>query len=225
MMPEIIIHNQVSLNSYLTGFKADLEIYYQIAYDFKPDSVLVGSDTALSGIKLDCGNINKIPKEKKTDYERPNRDKSLPYLVIPDSRGKMNKCLHFYRRLEFIKDIIVLISDKTKNDYIDYLKKRNYKTIKTGKDHCNYKTAFKILNKEYETNILRSDSGGTLNAILLKEKLVDKISLIISPILVNKNNVLLFENLNLEGKIISLKLIKRKTLNNSMMWLLFKIQN
>ena len=76
MLPKIILHNSISVDSSLTNFEPNLGLHYQIAGKYKPDAHLIGSNTIKSGIEL-YG--NGIPKEEKDDFKKPKRDYNLPY--------------------------------------------------------------------------------------------------------------------------------------------------
>lgn len=227
MLPKVIIHNEVSLNGYITGFDSNMNTYYEIAGRFNPDAVLVGSNTAKVGIELDYGDLTHSPEEEKSDFVKPeiSPEDKRPFLVIPDSSGILENLLHVYRRLEYIKDVIVLVSNKTAGHYNEYLQKRQYDMIKVGEDHVDYRRAFEVLCDRYNVKTIRSDSGGTLNTILIEQDLVDEISLLISPVLVSKNNIALFVDLHLENgnKIIDLELIKNEVIDNNYLWLVYKV--
>lgn len=195
MLPKVTIHNQISLDGSITGFEADLDIYYGIAAGMGSDAVLVGSDTIITAVP-------QIPPEEDSDRVKPtiSPDDTTPYMVVPDSRGRV-RCHHVFRKLPYIRDVIVLISETTQDEYIEYLKEREYDHIVCGEDHVDYRKAFKILNERYGIESLRSDSGEILNSILIKEGLVDEISLIVTPILAGTGSVKLFGKLDIDGTI------------------------
>ncbi|KYK20836.1 5-amino-6-(5-phosphoribosylamino)uracil reductase [Thermoplasmatales archaeon SG8-52-4] len=224
MLPKIIIHNVVSLNGSLTGFDPNIEKYYEIARTYKHDAVLVGSNTAKAGLEMF---YDKITPEKKSDFKKPilKSDDKTPLWIIPDSRGILQNKLHVIRQSGYCKDIIVLISKKTSKSYINYLKERNYDYILTGEDHVNYKQALEIIYDKYNVKAIRMDSGGTLNSILLSQGLVDKISILLSPVIVSKSNNYLIKKLNKaseKGKI-DLNLIKNKIVDKNHVLLIYKV--
>ncbi|KYK30195.1 5-amino-6-(5-phosphoribosylamino)uracil reductase [Thermoplasmatales archaeon SG8-52-1] len=225
MLPKIIIHNVVSLNGSLTGFDPNIEKYYEIAGSYKHDAVLVGSNTAKAGLKMF---YEKIPPENKSDLEKPivKSDDKTPFWIIPDSRGILQNKLHVIRQSGYCKDIIVLISKKTPTTYIKYLKERNYDYILTGKDHVDYKQALEKIYNGYNVRAIRMDSGGTLNSILLSQGLVDKISILLSPIIVGKSNTNLIKSLNKtsEKSKIDLELIKNKIVDKDHVLLVYKVK-
>lgn len=223
MIPKIIIHNTISLDGRLNGFDSNLEKYYNIAGKFKEDAVLVGSNTAKIGIGLF---LKGIPKEDESDFKKPifNKDNPTPYWVTPDTKGLLKNLLHVYRRTKYCKDVIILICKKTPISYIEYLENRSYDYIKTGMDHIDIKKALNKLNEKYEINLIRSDSGGILNSILLKEGLVDKISLLLYPGVVGNKFTSLFNNLCLDNVKIDLELLESEVFDDGNIWLYYKIK-
>jgi len=134
----IIIHNSISLDGSLTGFMPDMELHYRIAGTYKPDAHLIGSETIIKGNEM-FG--NGIPEEESSDLIQPHRDPDLPWWIIVDSGGRLKGMLHTCRRFEYCRDIIILISESTPQDYKEYLNERDYSYITTGKEkidimHC-----------------------------------------------------------------------------------------
>ena len=109
MKSKVILHNQVSLNGAFLGFEVNMEKYYSILNSFHPQYILIGSNTAKSGIET---YYEQIPAEVPDDFRKPSIEKSdkRPYWVVPDSTGKLMGLLHTYRNAGYCKDIIVLIS-------------------------------------------------------------------------------------------------------------------
>ena len=217
MLPKGILHNTISLNGALSGFEADLELHYNIANRFKANGFIVGSSTIISA-------NDSIPPEERKDFDRIDISDSdtRPYWVVVDSKGKLKDKLHFYRRMEYIKDIIVLISENSPDQYVEYLSERNYKTIRTGVDYVDYKKAFELLKSTYKIDTLLSDSGSTLNNILLNQQLIDEISLVISPILLSDSPNKLFNKIEL-AKQVSLELIESEELGKNHIWVRYRI--
>ena len=218
MILKVIIHNVISLDGSVTGFDPDIGTYYQIALSYKPDILLVGSDTITSA-------PDKIPPEKESDFIKPKiaSDDKRPLWVIPDSRGKLKNTLHFYRSTEYIKDIVILISKKTPQSYINYLNERQYDLISAGEDHVDYKKAFEILYDMYHSRTIVTDSGGTLNNILIEQGLVSEISLLISPTLTGNKYPALFRSLQPGKSELKLKLLKSETLENDQILLHYEL--
>jgi 2,5-diamino-6-(ribosylamino)-4(3H)-pyrimidinone 5'-phosphate reductase len=213
MFPKIITHNAISLDGSIAGFSIDLEKYYAVAGRLQPDAMLVGSSTAKSGIEMYS---DGIPDERPGDFVKPRitpGDKR-PYWVIPDHNGLLQGRLHIFRQFERCKDVIILLTEKSPESYVKYLMERNYDVIISGHEEIDLRTSLEILANKYDCKVVMTDSGGNLNKALLEEGLVDEISLIINPALVDHHHPKLFRNLNLTAKPIQLELLFAEKLEN-----------
>ncbi len=68
MLPKVIMHNTVSLDGVVTGFELHMDSHYQMASDYKPDIVLIGSRTIKAGIDTF---YKTIPAENYSDLIKP----------------------------------------------------------------------------------------------------------------------------------------------------------
>jgi uncharacterized protein YjbI with pentapeptide repeats len=121
--------------------------------------------------------MKTVPAEQPSDCQKPviKEGDERAYWAMADSRGKLKGCLHVYRQSGYGKDVIVLVSESTPQDYLDYLKERNYDYIVAGSDHVNLRMALMELNRRYGFDTVATDTGGILAAALLEENLVDEV--------------------------------------------------
>jgi len=208
MLPKVIIHNTVSLDGSVRGFPVDMGLHYRVASAYRPDAHLVGSVTAKMGIQEF---MEKVPPETMEDFRKPARSKSLPYWVIPDTKGSLMGLLHALRRFEYCRDVIVLVSGKTPRRYLDYLKQRDYDCIVSGTDRVDLRKALETLGRRYGIRKVLSDTGPTLSGLLLESGLADEISLIIFPALAG-GPARLFSGISTPR---NLKLVKAEPLGKS----------
>jgi 2,5-diamino-6-(ribosylamino)-4(3H)-pyrimidinone 5'-phosphate reductase len=219
---KVIMHNEISLDGAIRSFEPNLELYYQIAETFKADVHLVGSRTAKMGLKTYWG---RIPEEEPEDFTKPlikSWDKR-PYWFIPDTRGLLKGLLHVYRKSGYCKDVVVLVSKRTPKSYIKYLKERDYDHYSCGRDHVEFRQALRLMRAHYGTRVVMTDSGGTLNNILLKQGLISEISLLVAPVLVGDKRTNLFRTLKLQGNKPRLQLIKNRMLEKHYLLLIYRI--
>ncbi len=219
-MLKAVMHNSVSLDGAMLGFDVNMELHYRIAGRYAADVQLVGSNTIKMGI--DMFGV-EIPPEEKSDFTKPEKDASLPYWVVPDTKGVLMGLLHYLRRVEFCKDIVVLVSEKTGRDYLQYLEERDCSYYSCGEDYVNYERAFEILQDELGAGTVFIDAGPTLNGILLEKGLIDEISLLVHPFLVGKKSGKLFERLELEGGNIELEPITCELLDGKYLHLSYRV--
>jgi 2,5-diamino-6-(ribosylamino)-4(3H)-pyrimidinone 5'-phosphate reductase len=220
MIPKLVIHNSISLDGSTTGFEANLDVHYKILSRYQPDAMIVGSNTAKTGTQFFC---EKIPPEEKSDFKKPEIQSDDPraYWLIADSKGILEGLMHVFRRSEYSKDVIVLVSERTPEAYINYLKERNYDFIQTGADRVNIRQALEIANEKYGFELVVSDSGGVLNSILLEHGLVEEISLILTPEIVGKNGTNLFRTLEKSG--IRLGLLRDEIVEKKYVHLVYQV--
>ena len=215
---EIIIHNSVSLDSSLSGFIPDMKLHYEIAGNYKPDAHLIGANTVISGNEM-FG--ESIPDEVLSDFEQPHRGDNLPWWVVVDSGGRLKGMLHTCRRFEFCRDVILLVSEKTPERYLDHLKERNYRFILTGKEKVDIVTAIDLLREKFGISRILTDTGMTLGNILLNLGIVNELSLLIHPLIVGEKCFPMFSEVR-GNKIFNLR--KSKHYENGCIWAVYSCE-
>jgi 2,5-diamino-6-(ribosylamino)-4(3H)-pyrimidinone 5'-phosphate reductase len=131
---------------------------------------------------------------------------------------------------------VALCSKSTPEDYLEYLKQRHIDCIVTGEDHVDLRTALEELCSRYAVRVVRADAGGTLNGLLLRQGLVNEVSVLIYPSLVGgETTSSIFRAPDLpaaadgapgqgaEGTI-SLQLMKTEKLKGDVMWLRYEVR-
>jgi len=217
MKSKLILHNQVSLNGAFLGFEVDMEKYYSILNSFHPQYILIGSNTAKSGIET---YYEQVPAETPDDFRKPSIEKSdkRPYWVVPDSTGKLMGLLHTYRNAGYCKDIIVLISRNTAEEYKQYLHERHYDFISAGYNKVDLVACLQKLEEKYNPGTIVTDCGRILAKKIFELNLVREISLILTPQLSKKKYEPLLYNLNIPANI-ELKLDAVTDLKNGLLHL------
>lgn len=180
MLPKVIIHTATSLDGRITNFPADLELYYALAAQWNPDAILFGSETVLAAVRENPS--LEVPPEHEEMFAPPADAKTdpRPLLVIADSRGRV-RCWDAIRKWPYMRDVLALCSSATPGEYLDYLKERRIGVIMAGEDHIDMRAALETLYEQHVVKVLRVDSGGTLNSVLLHAGLVDEVSVLIHP--------------------------------------------
>jgi 2,5-diamino-6-(ribosylamino)-4(3H)-pyrimidinone 5'-phosphate reductase len=180
MLPKVILHTALSLDGRITNFPADLELYYSLAAQWNPDAILFGSGTIIAAARADPS--LEVPPEHEELFTPTDgaKEDPRPLLVIADSRGRVC-CWDKIRKWPYMRDVLALCSAATPKEYLGYLKDRRIGTIITGDDHIDMRDALEVLNRKYGVNVLRVDSGGTLNSVLLHAGLVSEVSVLIHP--------------------------------------------
>ncbi len=226
MLPKVVIQNEISLDGAIHGFEVHMGTYYGLARQLGADAHLFGSETMVT---TDFG----ARPERLEDFRRPPRrrdtagegksddDDDRQLWFIPDSRGRLTK-LHLYRDTEWCLDVVMLISRATPQSYREYLEARDYDYIVAGEDRVNLREALEAMYERFGVRKVRVDSGGALNSVLIREGLVDEVSLLISPVLVGSEHTKLFRSLDLPA-LANLKLVRCEALDHDLVHLRYEV--
>ena len=220
MLPRVILHNAVSVDGHTDWFVPDIGMLYRPISLWKEDAILCGSNTILDAAKQEAeedhkmsGKLKDIPKDQK------------PLLVIVDSQGRIYNW-HFWKNQPHWRSIMVLCSRLTPREYIKYLQKRHIDYIISGVDHVDLRVALEELHNQYKVKVVRVDSGGTLNGVLLRAGLVDEVSVLISPYLVGgltPRSIFRTNDLDSKSGVIKLKLNHIEELESNLVWLIYEV--
>ncbi len=220
MVPKVIIHSAVSADGRMDWFPADIAKYYELTSTWNEDATLVGSHTILNpGVE--------IPDETEEDLSlrKPDPKDTRPWLVVPDSGGKV-RTWHYWRKQPYWRDVFVLCCEATPRNYLDYLAERGIQFFVSGKDKADIGEAFKELVAKFDVKTIRVDSGGTLNGVLLRQGLVDEVSIMLHPSLVGgltPKSLYLAKDLGSSEGVRPLKIIDVQKLENDIVWLRYEV--
>lgn len=217
MKPEVILHNSVSLDGRIAGFQPRLDLHYGIVGGYAAEAYMAGSRTALSGLEMFGG----IPEESAADFQKPDKDTSLSTWIIPDSGGLLRGKLHALRRYEHCRDVIILLAEQTDPAYRRYLEERRYDYLVCGRERVDFRSAIDRLAAEHGMERILVDSGPILGGFLLRQGLVDEISLLVHPCLAGTGSRGIFDEVGLLESSLPLRLIAAEPLDGGclrMVW-------
>jgi 2,5-diamino-6-(ribosylamino)-4(3H)-pyrimidinone 5'-phosphate reductase len=219
--PFVVVHNITSVDGRLDGFEPDVGQYYDAAAALEADCMLTGSDTILKaieteGIEPDMDVLRDPPAVDPGD-ERP-------LLVIADSKGRI-KVWRALRDAGYWRDVMALVSQSTSTKYLEYLKKSQVPFIVAGADRIDFRSALDELGRQGIKKV-RTDSGGTLNGVLLRQGLVDEVSVLLHPVLVGGTtsaSMYRAPDPAPGDRPIDLQIITSRRLRNGVIWLRYKV--
>ena len=223
MLPRVILHNIVSVDGRIDWLKPDIGQFYELASHWNEDATLVGSDTIL----LDTEGIDDTAMDSNRE-EIPQWlpvDDARPLLVIPDSRGRLRNW-HLLKKMPHWRHSVALCSNTTPKAYLDYLDETHIDYIIRGVDHVDLREALSELNVRYDVNVVRVDSGGVLNGVLLRAGLVDEVSVLIDPCLVGgvtPRSLFRAPDLASFAEVIHLRLTHIESVRGDIVWLRYKV--
>ncbi|HMS60028.1 MAG TPA: RibD family protein [Tepidiformaceae bacterium] len=173
-LPYVVLHNAVSIDGRIDGFPVDLGLFYGVTERWNEDAILTGSDTILAA---------EDPDEVVDLEVEPTYNRSLPLLVVVDSHARV-RTWPSLRRQPYFRAGAAFCTTETPRAYLDYLANESVTTIISGSGHVDLRDALEQLHAHLHVDTVRVDSGGTLNAALLRAGVVDEVSLMIHPALV-----------------------------------------
>jgi 2,5-diamino-6-(ribosylamino)-4(3H)-pyrimidinone 5'-phosphate reductase len=178
MRPRVIVYNAVSLDGGIDGFQPDIGLYYSLVRRFGENATLAGCETLLNS-------PDPIPEEAAADLapRAVEPGDQRPMLVVADSRGRL-RTWHYWKRQPYWRRFVSLCTEKTPLEHRTYLKQRHVECLDAGADRIDFGRALERLHAEYGVTVVRVESGGTLNGVLLRAGLVDEVHLLIHPAMV-----------------------------------------
>lgn len=196
----------------IDNIKQGLQQYYNLEQTTDLHSLNSGKVLAKIGANKPQKNLQKLP---------------VSFLII-DNKPHLNKT-GVKNYLQKSKKLYIITTNKN-HPAFELKNQKNIEIIHYNKQ-INFVNLFKRLKREYQINKLTVQTGGTLNAILLRKELIDKISLVIAPALIGgKDTPSLIDGKSLASlkdlqKIKALKLTSVKQLQNSYLHLKYSIIN
>ena len=160
--PHVVVHVAVSLDGATTGFDPDVERFYELARMWREDVTLVGADTILA------------QEEALAAVPRPGPAADGPLLAVVDGRARV-------REWEALRDcgswsgVLALRAGETPVD--DGVSPA--RQLVTGTNRVDLAAALGALGKREGAKLVRVDSGGSLIGALLRDGLVDEVSLLV----------------------------------------------
>src|SRR3989339_446646 len=196
----------------IRGIKEGLKQYYEIEKTTDFHSLNSGRVMAKVGANKPQKNIVKLP---------------VSFLII-DSKPHLNKTGvdNFLRKS---KKLYIITTNK--NHPAFKRKDADNLEIIYYKNKINFVDLFRKLKQDYKINRITVQTGGTLNSIFLRNKLIDKISIVVAPTLIGgKDTPSLIDGKSLSSikelnLIKALKLTEVKKLNDSYLHLRYDVIN
>lgn len=221
MRPSVIVHSVMSADGFIEGFTPDVGQYYDAAAALEADCMLTGSDTILKAVETE-----KIEPDGDLTQEPPavDQEDERPLLVIVDSKGRTN-VWRALREAGYWRDAMALVSQSTPAEYLEYLRKSHVEYIVTGTGRVDMKPALEELGRRGIRRV-RTDSGGTLNGVLLRQGLVDEISVLVHPAIAGaagRGSTFRIADPAPGDSVPELQIISSRRLRNGVVWLRYKV--
>jgi 2,5-diamino-6-(ribosylamino)-4(3H)-pyrimidinone 5'-phosphate reductase len=219
VLPKVIIHSGVSVDGRTDRYAGDVGLYYELVGRFEEDATLCGSNTVLTAFPPDASSA------EGDDGEGTNEGASGPLLVVVDSRGRIGN-LHQIRRQPYWREVVVLCSDATPQAHLDTLTGHGIAWITVGQGRVDLRSALEALADRFGVEVVRVDSGGVLNGVLLREGLVDEVSVLVYPGLVggtSPRSLFVAPDLGADDDVIQLELCHLERLRGDAVWMRYRV--
>jgi len=173
MRPRVIVHNEISVDGRMDVYAGDMGLYYEIAGRLGADASLVGSETIVAGMEQFADDLesDSVP------------DPTGPLLAVVDGRGRIDRWA-VLKRQPYWSRIVVLCSEATPRAYTDMLSSLGIERVTNGTDRVDLAASLDELGSRFGVTVLRVDSGGLLTGALLRQDLVDEVSVLVDPCVV-----------------------------------------
>jgi 2,5-diamino-6-(ribosylamino)-4(3H)-pyrimidinone 5'-phosphate reductase len=228
--PRVTIYNEISLDGRIEGFDQDVGRYYRLGFRWRSDAILMGSVTAQAFGPAEPADqrMRRVPAPERLPVVPGFEDlvyEPRPLLVVPDSRGRVRNWVHALAQ-PWYGAIVVLTSQATPPDYLEYLNRRGITHLSAGEDQVDLAAALEVLHARYGVQSIRTDCGGRLNGALLAAGLVDEVAVIVNPSLAADPRSQSFLTLPhaLSAAAVPLALREVDRLNDGAVWLRYDMQ-
>lgn len=199
------------------------DLYSKIEKTLKPQAWMCGRVTAEM---FAIGVGTELPKSKKEinqeDYLAPITIAN--FLIVVDTKGLLrweSNIITFGDQTKH--QLAILVTNDTPKDYLFYLQDNKITYIYVGENEINFSLLSQKLKQKLNIDILALVGGARLNGSVMAAGLVDEISLLLTPIVLNKtDSPSLFENKNDKIDIKKYKLFELKQLEEDTIWLRYK---
>jgi 2,5-diamino-6-(ribosylamino)-4(3H)-pyrimidinone 5'-phosphate reductase len=168
-LPYVVVHVAVSVDGAIDGFEPNVGRYYELASRWEEDVTLAGADTILA----------QEPALAEAPGPGPAADG--PLLAVVDARCRVSawsalrECGHW-------SDVVALrghASDPSLDPHV--------RELATGGERVDLEAALSELRASAGAELVRVDSGGSLNGALLASGLIDELSLLVHPCLAGED--------------------------------------
>lgn len=211
MLPKVILHIGYSLDGRIDWLKPDNFLYYRIIQGWQVDAMISGSKTMLAAEMSTDADIEKLDDQ---------------YLVVVDSQGRIDNWDVITRQAYWNDTPIALCSERTPREYLDMLAENGVLALIHGAEHVDLRAALEELRAHFAINVLRVDSGGGLAGALLRQGLVDEVSVIISPQLtggISPKSIFVAPDLTSMDGVIDLQLLQHEVLEGNYVHLYYRV--
>ena len=157
--------------------------------------------------------------------ERAEEVEHVHHVYVVDSRGRIGN-LHQIRLQPYWREAVALCSGATPQAHLDALTDHGIAWIAVGQNRVDLRSALESLADRFGVKVVRVDSGGVLNGVLLREGLVDEVSVLVYPGLVggtSPRSLFVAPDLGVDDDVIQLELCHLERLRGDAVWMRYRV--
>lgn len=192
--PHVICHMMSTIEGKITsGTGVDIledyfELYTKVEDRLQAKAWLLGRVTMQ--MFADDSNILLPPLRANidnTDFKAPSQGDF--YMFAVDTRGvlRWKENIITLSNVADKLNLVVVVSNQTPKDYLAHLQEKAISYLFAGEDQVNFNILLEKMKVQFGVEKLLLEGGGTLNGSVMAEDLVDEISLLLTPLVINRS--------------------------------------
>lgn len=229
--PYIICHMMTSLDGKIaSGEEVDVlddffGLYTQTEDEHKCNAYMCGRKTMEMFASKDS---HELPESSNEEYENIfiSDSQGYEYFFGVDTKGvlRWNSNKLKLSNVEENINLVIITTKNTPKQYLAYLRSKDISYIIAGVDSIDFELLFSIIYEKFGVQKLLLEGGGIINGLVLSSGFIDEISLLLTPIVVNRSKApSLFESDNeSEISINHFELISLERTEKDCVWLRYK---
>ena len=212
--PYVICHMMTSIDGKVTG---DYEINRRIKGDAFACGRITMEGSFTNGYKPDFSSF----KDADVSYEDYVAMKHDYYAVSFDRMGNVGWKENIIRDSDEGYDnchIIEVLTEKTPTEKLAYYKSIGVSYIFAGKDDIDINTALSKLHNLFNIKKLLLEGGSIINGAFLKAGCVDELSLVVTPVIADKDDKPLFY----DSSVTDFEFVSSEKMPDDSLWIRYK---
>lgn len=231
--PYIICHMISTIDGKITGAN-NVDIFDDEYFElYTKTEDLLGEK---SGWLLGRVTMQMFASKESSELESPKKEVSLEDYIAPhtntkfmfgvDAKGLL-RWNNNQIKLSNVREplhLVIVVTENTPKEYLYYLQEKQISYLISGKTEIDLISLLNKIKENFGVEKLLLEGGGILNGSLMSSDLIDEISVVLTPVVVNQSSApSLFENKNSEKlDLKQFSLLGVEKLEKDSLWLRYK---
>jgi len=228
--PYIICHMMASIDGKITFGKINgqevsrqvfddyFDIYVETESSYHAKAIMFGRVTMEMFATKEPVQFSKTVNAIALKDFFPNKPENIAITI--DTQGKLRWSENTILINGLKYNLVVTVTKQTAVDYLAYLQQKQIGYIIAGDDSIDFEKLFRKLRSLLGIEKVILEGGGLTNGSIIKQDLIDEISLLQVPVVINnQDTVSVFENKMAKFEIKEFRLKQVKKLDQDVVWL------